>query len=166
MKSIIFTLTALVILAGCDSWDEKGPAPLAREFMSVAYGGKASDVAVYVKFAPGDREAAVRAEAGTLSCLLDTTAVDDERSPRFGWLVTGAHCVQSECADGAVTRGPDGKPVACSKGDWSPATIEERTIQLDQCTPESAQACVGIDLEALGKAAESGDVKAPAVNPQ
>lgn len=166
MKSIILATAALAILAGCDSWDDKGPAPLAREFMSVAYGGKPSDVAVYVKFAPGDREAVVRAEAGSLSCLLDTTAVDDKISPRFGWLVTGAHCVQSDCAGGTVSRRPDGEPVSCSKGDWKPGTTEERTVQVENCSPESAQACVGIDLEALLKADESGVFKARAVKPQ
>lgn len=167
MKHPIFALVALTILTGCDAGNEKGPAPLAREFMSVAFGIKPSDVAVYVKFASGEQEAAVRAEAGTLSCLIEATAADDERSPRFGWLVTSMQCGPSKCADTAASDNTDGKPGTCAKGDIrGPATFEERTIQAEECSPETDKECVGIDLEALQKASKSGEFKGPAVNAQ
>lgn len=143
---------------------KRGPAPLAKEFMSVAYGGRPSDVTVYVKFAPGDQEAVVRAAAGKLSCVLDTEAADDERSPRFGWLVTGAHCGPRECADGTVALDKDGKSTACDNSELSAGTIEERSIQTDKCTPDSDHACVGIDLDSLRKAAESGQFKLPSAS--
>lgn len=162
---MVLALGAFGVLAAAGfSWlfpSDKGPAPLAKEFMSVAYGGKPSDVTVYVKFAPGDQQAVVRAEAGKLSCLLDTTATDDKSAPRFGWLVTGAHCVPRECADGEVVLGADGRPATCPNGERSGGTIEEHTIQVEKCSPESDHVCVGVDLAALRKAAESGEFKVP-----
>ncbi|HHQ2714358.1 TPA: hypothetical protein ACSPMB_000187 [Pseudomonas aeruginosa] len=162
MKYVILTLAALALISGCDAWNDKGPGPLAREVVSVAFGVKPSDVSVYVKFAPGDQQAIVRAEAGALSCLVDASAVDNERSPRFGWLVTGLRCGESKCADGPASTGLDGKPVLCTKG----KSLEERTIQVERCSPESDKNCVGLDLEALRKAAESGELKVPSAKAQ
>ncbi|MBW6123116.1 hypothetical protein KZ843_09485 [Pseudomonas aeruginosa] len=162
MKYVFLALAALTILSGCDAWNDKGPGPLAKEVVSVAFGVKPGDVSVYVKFAPGDQQATVRAEAGALSCLVDASAVDDERSPRFGWLVTGLRCGESKCADGPVSNGLDGQPVICSKG----KSVEERTIEVEKCSPESGKNCVGLDLEALRKAAESGELKVPSAKAQ
>lgn len=162
MKYVFWALAAMTILSGCDAWNDKGPGPLAREVVSVAFGVQPGDVGVYVKFAPGDQKATVRAEAGSLSCLVDASAVDDERSPRFGWLVTGLRCGESKCADGPVSNGLDGQPVICSKG----KSVEERTIEAEKCSPESDKNCVGLDLEALRKAAESVELKVPSANAQ
>ncbi len=165
---MVWVLGVLAVLAAAFfSWfspREDGPAQLVKEFMSVGYGGKPSDVNVYVTFAPGDQAAVVRAETGKLSCLVDTAVADDDVPSRFGWRVTGAHCVPTGCDGDEVAPGSEGETAACAQPELSAGTIEERTIEAEGCSPESGYACVGIDLEALSKAAESGELSAPAAD--
>lgn len=77
------------------------------------------------------------------------------------WLMTSSGPMIGD-RTGKVT----GQPIQCGEAKKLfnvENVVEMRTIQVEQCFPESDKECVGIDFEALHKAAESGELTAPAV---
>ena len=116
---------------------EKGPAPIVRELMYVAYGVDPRDVIIKVTFAEGDKHAVVRADAGAISCLVDASFVDEGGWAPLGWVATSVSCGQRMCPpDGSSSASTD-----CTNSSIS-RSVEEHIIELEKCPPDSDKECV------------------------
>jgi hypothetical protein len=161
MKNVLFGLTALALLAGCDAENESGPNPLAKHFMSEFYGVEPDDVTVFVMADGDETPRTVMARAGEHACRMQMAPAPAGVSASFGWLVSSMQCDQSECKQGEVRTGSNDEIEYCAYGaHWKPASkvgaVNASTPP--DCEPASKHGCVGRDFQQRLEAAQRGEI--------